>query len=93
MISVNGRVVVADQQTSRQLHFLGEIRGPRRSQHFVLATKKNGFFALIDQELEEPLADLDGREFNSNFSEDDLIEAITERLGIRPDQADAPGPT
>ncbi|MDH3659118.1 MAG: hypothetical protein OEU92_03650, partial [Alphaproteobacteria bacterium] len=35
-VSVNGRVVIADQETSRQLHFLGEVRGPRRSQRFVL---------------------------------------------------------
>ncbi len=89
-VSVNGRVVVADQETSRQLHFLGEIRGPRRSQHFVLATKANGFYAVIDEALEEPLADLDGRSFDSDFSEDDLVDTITERLDIRQDKADDP---
>lgn len=92
-ISVNGRVVVADQETSRQLHFLGEIRGPRRSQNFVLATRENGFYAVIDQELEEPLADLDGRKIVGDFSEDALVELITERLGIGPDKADTPGST
>ncbi len=92
-ISVNGRVVVADQETSRQLHFLGEIRGTRRRQHFVLATKENGFYALIDQELGELLADLDGREFNSEFSEDDLVGVVNERLGIRSDEADDQGST
>lgn len=81
-ISVNGRVVVADQETSKQLHFLGEIRGPRRSQHFVLATKDNGFFALIADELKDSLADLDGRAITKDFSEDELITVITERLGI-----------
>ena len=65
--------------------FSVRYEGPRRSQRFVLATKKNGFFALIDQELEEPLADLDGREFDSGFSENDLVDAINERLGIRQD--------
>lgn len=89
-ISINGRVVIADQETSRQLHFLGEIRGPRRSQNFVLATKENGFYALIDQELEEPLADLDGREIVGDFSEDALVEVITERLGMGLDKADDP---
>ncbi len=81
-ISVNGRVVVADQETSKQLHFLGEIRGPRRSQHFVLATKDNGFFALIEDELKDSLADLDGLAITADFSEDELINVITERLGI-----------
>ncbi|MGI9421206.1 MAG: hypothetical protein ACR2RA_25550 [Geminicoccaceae bacterium] len=89
-VSVNGRVVVADQETSKQLHFLGEIRGPRRSQHFVLATKANGFYAVIDEELEAPLADLDGRDIVGDFSEDHLIDAITERLGLRKDEADGP---
>jgi hypothetical protein len=86
-ISVNGRVVVADQETSKQLHFLGEIRGPRRRQHFVLATRENGFFALIDEELGAKLADLDGSAITSEFSEDDLIGTITERLGIGNDEA------
>lgn len=89
-ISVNGRVVVADQETSKQLHFLGEIRGPRRSQHFVLATKANGFYAVIDEELEGPLADLDGRDIVGDFSEDRLVEAITEKLGLHDEKADDP---
>ena len=81
-ISVNGRVVVADQETSKQLHFLGEIRGPRRSQRFVLATKENGFFAVVEDALEDSLVDLDGRALTSDFSEDDLINTITERLRL-----------
>ncbi|MGI9499010.1 MAG: hypothetical protein ACR2P3_03165 [Geminicoccaceae bacterium] len=81
-ISVNGRVVVADQDTSRQLHFLGEIRGPRRDQRFVLATKNNGFYALIEDELEDKLADLDGCSITRQFSDDDLVLAITDRLGL-----------
>jgi len=82
-ISVNGRVVVADRETSRQLHFLGEIRGPRRSQRFILATKENGFFALVDDELKEKLAEFDGKEISHEFSEEDLINVLTERLGIQ----------
>ncbi len=87
-ISMNGRVVVADQETSRQLHYLGEIRGPRRSQHFVLATKANGFYAVIDEELEPSLADLDGKNIASDFTEDDLANTITKRLGIERDGGD-----
>ena len=81
-ISVNGRVVVADQDTSRQLHFLGEIRGPRRDQRFMLATEANGFYALIEDHLREKLADLDGRRIAGDFSEDDLVAVITDRLEL-----------
>lgn len=88
-ISVNGRVVVADQETSRQLHFLGEIRGPRRSQRFILATKENGFYALIEDELKGKLADLDGKDVSHDFSEDDLIKALNERLGLHRESADS----
>ena len=87
-VSINGRVVVADQETSKQLHFLGEIRGPRRSQRFVLATEENGFFARIDDELAPKLRDLDGRLLGRDFSEDDLITVITQRLGIQNQAAD-----
>ncbi len=83
-ISVNGRVVVADQETSRQLHFLGEIRGPRRHQRFILATKENGFYAVIDDSLRAMVIDLDGKEIVQGFSEDDLVKTLTERLGIAP---------
>ena len=87
-ISVNGRVVVADRETSRQLHFLGELRGPRRGQRFVLATKENGFFALVEDHLKELLDEFDGREISRDFAEEDLIEALTERLGLRSEAAD-----
>ncbi|MGI9449034.1 MAG: hypothetical protein ACR2QH_00005 [Geminicoccaceae bacterium] len=88
-ISVNGRVVVADRETSRQLHFLGELRGPRRRQRFVLATKENGFFALVEDQLKEMLAEFDGKEISRDFSEEDLIEALTKRLGLRSEAADS----
>lgn len=87
-ISVNGRVVVADQETSRQLHFLGEIRGPRRSQRFILATKENGFYALVEDDLREKVADLDGKEIAHDFSEDDLIKTLSQRLGIKAEPKD-----
>ncbi|MEZ5932140.1 MAG: hypothetical protein R3F54_09340 [Alphaproteobacteria bacterium] len=90
-ISVNGRVVVADQETSRQLHFLGEIRGPRRSQRFVLATRENGFFALVEDDLGQKLADLDGRALAADFTEDDLVRIISQRLGIDEDDVGKAG--
>lgn len=88
-VSINGRVVVADQESSKQLHFLGEIRGPRRSRRFVLATKENGFFAVVEHDLELKLADLDGRAITGEFSEEDLVRTISERLGLARDDADS----
>src|SRR5262245_22001860 len=41
-ISLNGRVVVADLATGRQLHFIGELRGEKQSRHLALATSQNG---------------------------------------------------
>lgn len=90
-ISINGRVVVADQDTSRQLHFLGEIRGSRRDQRFMLATKDNGFYALIEDELKEKLADLDGLPITHEFSDDDLVTTITDRLGLAVEPSSGPG--
>jgi len=89
-ISPNGRVVVADLGTNRQLNFLGELRGPPRSQRFVLATKANGFFAVIEDELGELLGDLDDREVAGEFSEDDLIATISDRLGLGASEEDEP---
>ena len=56
--------------------------GPPRSQRFVLATKANGFFAVIEDELGELLGDLDDIEVAGEFSEDELIATISERLGL-----------
>lgn len=89
-VSANGRVVVADLATNRQLHFLGELRGPRRQQRFVLATEANGFFARIDDELGALLADLDGATIAGEVSEDDLVAVIGERLGLGPSGAAEP---
>ena len=59
-ISLNGRVVVVDFQTGRQLHHLGDLRGTRSAGRFVLATKENGFYAPLEDELRSKLSGLDG---------------------------------
>jgi len=84
-ISPNNRVVVADVASGRQLHYLGELRGPRNAQRFVLATRENGFHAALDEDLGERLADLDGREMAADDAEAALKRDIADRLGIDPD--------
>ncbi len=43
-ISPNNRVVVVDEETSRQVLFLGELRRGPEGERFRLATRENGFF-------------------------------------------------
>lgn len=80
-ISPNDRVVVVDLTTGRQLHFVGEIRetGERR---FVLATRENGFFALVDEDLRCKLAHLDGMVVADEAAEAVLKREIAIVIGI-----------
>lgn len=81
-ISLNNRVIIADSNSARQLHFLGELRGKDAVRRFVLATRENGFIAPLDDDLREKLADLD----NSFLPSDATVEAfsakLAERLGL-----------
>ena len=81
-ISLNGRVALVDGGTSKQLHFLGEIRGGANGDVFFLATEQNQFFAPLDADLAQNLAELDQTPINEEFSEDDLSAHISERLGL-----------
>ena len=81
-ISLNGRVALVDGDTSKQLHFIGEIRGGADGEFFVLATEQNRFFAPLDADLAKCLADLDQTPIDEEFSEDDLSADISNRLGL-----------
>lgn len=81
-VSLNGRVVVVDGDTNKQLHFLGEIRSHDNGQEFVLATKQNKFYSPMDDELSRKLAKLDHKTVNGEFSEENLATEIHERLGL-----------
>jgi len=81
-ISLNGRVALVDGDTSKQLHFIGEIRGNADGEIFFLATEQNEFFAPLDADLANCLAELDQKLINESFSEDDLSAQISERLGL-----------
>ncbi len=81
-ISLNGRVALVDGGTSKQLHFIGEIRNGADGEIFFLATEQNKFFAPLDADIAKCLAELDQRPIDENFSEDDLSARISERLGL-----------
>ncbi len=79
-ISMNNRVVMADRKTARQLHLLGEIRGNFVSKKLALATKENGFFSPLDEEISDLIGHLDGVEITRDFTESDLATQLEELL-------------
>lgn len=82
-ISLNGRVVVADLASGRQLHFLGELRGAGLSRHFALATRENGIFEPLDEATREVLGDLEGVIVPDEATEQRLEQVIAARLGLQ----------
>jgi hypothetical protein len=81
-ISLNGRVVIADLASGRQLHFVGELRGKGQSRYFALATRENGVFEPLDDGLCKVLADLEGAGVPDEVSEEHLERIIAGRLGL-----------
>jgi hypothetical protein len=81
-ISVNGRVVVADLSSGRQLQFLGAVAGRGAERHFVLATRENGFFDPIEEAAGQALGELDGVLLPDAETEDLLKQEISTRLGL-----------
>jgi hypothetical protein len=87
-ISPNDRVVLMDTATSRQVAFLGVLRGPRHDRVFVLATRENGFIAPVDDERADALRHLDGCGLQGPDAEEELARHVAAALGIRmPDEA------
>lgn len=81
-ISLNGRVIVVDQSSGKQLHHIGEIRRQAGIEVFVLATSANGFFSPVNSAIAEALGKLDGTEIGAACSEEQLAATIGERLGL-----------
>jgi hypothetical protein len=81
-ISTNGRVVIADDSSGVQMHFLGQLKRINGEVRFVIATKENGFFTPLDPDLCEKIADLANVTVNRAYSEDDLAQDIKLRLQI-----------
>ncbi len=81
-VSMNGRVVSKDQNTGRQLHHIGDIRNRDGEQVFVLATRQNGYFAPVDENVSEALTELDGLRLTATHTEEQLVADISAKLGI-----------
>lgn len=80
-VSMNGRVLLVDGGSNKQLHYLGEVRDGPGGPEFVLATRENGFFAPLDDEVSQKLADIDGLSLAGD-AEEQLTATIGERLGL-----------
>ncbi|GAB0112641.1 hypothetical protein [Acidisoma sp. C75] len=81
-ISPNGRVIMMDQNSGKQLHHLGDLRRSESVTRFHLASAANGYIAPLDAELARSLSALDKRALNAAFSEADLAAAIGAALGL-----------
>jgi hypothetical protein len=81
-ISANDRVVLADHESGRQLHYLGQIRRVDGQRRFVLATKANGFYAAVDAKIGAALAGLDGMAVGGADDEERLAADIRHHLGL-----------
>lgn len=81
-ISLNGRVVIADLASGRQLHFIGELRGQGQLRYFALAIRENGIFDPLDEGLYKVLADLERVSVPDEASEERLEQIIADRLGL-----------
>lgn len=81
-ISPNGRVVMMDQNSGRQLHHLGDLRRIEGTTRFCLATAANGYIAPLDPGLAQNLGALDKQALNATCSEEDLAAAIEAALGL-----------
>jgi hypothetical protein len=80
--TLNGRVVVVDDNSGRQLHHLGEIRRRDGQTVFSLATAESGFSAPVPDEILNTLADLDQALLASDGGEEALSHEIASRLGF-----------
>ena len=80
--TLNGRIVVVDDETGRQLHHLGEIRRRDGAIIFVLASAANRFPAPASPEIVEALDDLDSAELHPDGGEEALVSEIAQRLGF-----------
>ncbi len=87
-VSLNGRVLVVDRASARQLAHLGDVRRSGGESRFRLATRANGFFSPVAEETAAALADLDGCRIDAACPEAAFLAEVEKRLGIRPPAAE-----
>ncbi len=81
-ISSNGRVVLADGNSGRQLHFLGELKRRNGAVRFVMATAANGYVTPLDADLQTMIGASADRVLGHDYSEDDLFRDLSSCLGL-----------
>lgn len=81
-VSLNNRVLLVDRSNGRQLQLLGHIRGSSFARRFTLATKENGYFSPVDDEIRAAIGALDNVELSQDMSEADLVNRLTELLRL-----------
>ncbi|RAZ71644.1 hypothetical protein [Mesorhizobium atlanticum] len=81
-ISLNGRVIMVDENSGRQLHHIGDLKRRDGNDVFVLATKANHYFSPVDEDIAAALADLDGGRLEADYGEEQLAADIGNRLGM-----------
>ncbi|MBJ2151777.1 hypothetical protein [Paracoccus sp. IB05] len=81
-VSVNNRVVAYDSGSGRQVFHLGEIRRQEATRYFAIASRENGFFSPLPDEVTEKIGELDGQIIDQACPESLLAAEISERLGF-----------
>lgn len=81
-ISPNDRVVVVDEETSRQVLFLGELRRNGPECRFRLATRANGYFDPLTGAPLDQLMDLDGIVLSEDEADEPFKRELARRLGL-----------
>jgi len=84
-VTSNGRVIVVDVNSGRQLQHFGNIHEVNGARIFALATTDKGFIAPIDDATLEALADLDGVCLGPFYDGPELAADIGIRLDIPPE--------
>ncbi len=81
-VSLNGRVIVVDANSGKQMQFLGQMRNKDGQKFFALATKENGFVSPVDEDTEHLLGDLNGIVIESDDIEAKFVGVLKERLDL-----------
>ncbi len=92
-VSLNGRVVLYDRTSGRQIQLLGQILRKGGSRRFVLATEENGYISPVSSEIQALLAPYDSRAIGAEFTEEHIAGIFRTCLGLVETQPSKAEPT
>lgn len=64
------------------MHHIGDIRRYVLNEKFILATKENNFFKPLADDIADELLQFDQIELTADYTEDQLKEDISKKLGF-----------